>query len=628
MTGGTRKPGYTIQVVGLNSNVRKTDLQSAFGDYGQIVRIDMVGAKAYLEFDDNRDAKDAIEAWNGKSWKGCSLRVEMKQSGPDPMAQRIARQQKLASQFQVEEFEDSTLSAHPASSWQSRQPEAPPLVAPPQPKPQQKQTTSSALLQTKSTSDKAGMPDRKRSRSRKRRPSSSRSGSASPTQEKAPKKKKKKEANIQKPGKPNIQQPVKGGASTASKDPKAAMAQPKKKKKTQPVEVPPPVQMEAPISSSDPAVYEPVEEEQAVARPKMLMKVNWGDKVQEWIAKKNKEKDDEPPLPPLPMPGDSIFGGAVPPAFDVQQGFAFNEMQNPNPVIYDSYMTEPVQTGPSAVAQQLAEKAEETAKKFESNAVQEMLDRALQAKMATAAAALVAPTTKGAKANGEVAAPEPTILRTQSPVKKPEPILWKKRKTRGRRGCDLRSRSGSGGYDPERARRHSRSDSREGSRPRSDGRGESSRSGSARRPSTKARASLPFEPKGASLPFGAGASLPFEPITAATRVPQAVPGISAFPNVPKAVPPPGPQFGTGAASARAAATPVVGPPGLPVPAQFDMTALMGVSYAGLGLQGGGVIMGHGGAVNVASGEWLCPRCRWRNFPTRKVCVQCKLGRPF
>merc|ERR1711920_1213685 len=38
----------------------------------------------------------------------------------------------------------------------------------------------------------------------------------------------------------------------------------------------------------------------------------------------------------------------------------------------------------------------------------------------------------------------------------------------------------------------------------------------------------------------------------------------------------------------------------------------------------GSVFGHGGVVNHASGEWLCPRCKWRNFNTRKQCVQCKL----
>ena len=45
-SGCTRKPGYTIQVTGLSPSVRKTDLQGALGEYGQISRIDMAGAKA------------------------------------------------------------------------------------------------------------------------------------------------------------------------------------------------------------------------------------------------------------------------------------------------------------------------------------------------------------------------------------------------------------------------------------------------------------------------------------------------------------------------------------------------------------------------------------------------------
>merc|ERR1719174_2263318 len=89
MTGGTRKPGYTIQVTGLSTSIRKTDLQGAFGEYGQISRIDLAGTKAYLQYDEKVDALDAIKAWDGKKFQGCSLRCEMKASGT-PHAARIA----------------------------------------------------------------------------------------------------------------------------------------------------------------------------------------------------------------------------------------------------------------------------------------------------------------------------------------------------------------------------------------------------------------------------------------------------------------------------------------------------------------------------------------------------------
>eukprot|EP00747_Dinoflagellata_sp_TGD_P223348 gnl/TRDRNA2_/TRDRNA2_94932_c0_seq1.p1 gnl/TRDRNA2_/TRDRNA2_94932_c0~~gnl/TRDRNA2_/TRDRNA2_94932_c0_seq1.p1 ORF type:complete len:161 (+),score=19.69 gnl/TRDRNA2_/TRDRNA2_94932_c0_seq1:47-529(+) len=68
----------TIMVSGLSSNVRKTDLQGKFGEFGQIVRLDLDGAKAYLEFEDLRDAEDAVKALDGKTVKDSRMKVEMK----------------------------------------------------------------------------------------------------------------------------------------------------------------------------------------------------------------------------------------------------------------------------------------------------------------------------------------------------------------------------------------------------------------------------------------------------------------------------------------------------------------------------------------------------------------------
>ena len=50
--------GTTLLVSGFDGCVKKTDFQGAFGDFGQILRIDLEVGRAFLEFDDERDASD------------------------------------------------------------------------------------------------------------------------------------------------------------------------------------------------------------------------------------------------------------------------------------------------------------------------------------------------------------------------------------------------------------------------------------------------------------------------------------------------------------------------------------------------------------------------------------------
>mmetsp|Transcript_44917 Transcript_44917/g.106630 ORF Transcript_44917/g.106630 Transcript_44917/m.106630 type:complete len:272 (+) Transcript_44917:61-876(+) len=45
---------------------RKTKLQEAFGDYGDILRIDVAEGAAFIEYEDKRDAEDAAANMNGK----------------------------------------------------------------------------------------------------------------------------------------------------------------------------------------------------------------------------------------------------------------------------------------------------------------------------------------------------------------------------------------------------------------------------------------------------------------------------------------------------------------------------------------------------------------------------------
>mmetsp|Transcript_36969 Transcript_36969/g.81181 ORF Transcript_36969/g.81181 Transcript_36969/m.81181 type:complete len:186 (+) Transcript_36969:57-614(+) len=69
------KTGTTVLVSGLAPGVKKTDLQAAFGDFGQILRVDLDIGKAFLEFEDARDAEDAIKEMDGHKLKDRRIRL-------------------------------------------------------------------------------------------------------------------------------------------------------------------------------------------------------------------------------------------------------------------------------------------------------------------------------------------------------------------------------------------------------------------------------------------------------------------------------------------------------------------------------------------------------------------------
>eukprot|EP00747_Dinoflagellata_sp_TGD_P179127 gnl/TRDRNA2_/TRDRNA2_29385_c0_seq1.p1 gnl/TRDRNA2_/TRDRNA2_29385_c0~~gnl/TRDRNA2_/TRDRNA2_29385_c0_seq1.p1 ORF type:complete len:176 (-),score=30.85 gnl/TRDRNA2_/TRDRNA2_29385_c0_seq1:98-601(-) len=106
------KIGTTILVTGLDNNIRKTDLQGAFGEYGQIIRLDVTGVKAYLEYDESRDAKDAVAMMDGQTIKGCRLRVELKTQSETPAA-RQERQGRQALAARVQEDKTSEAPSNP-----------------------------------------------------------------------------------------------------------------------------------------------------------------------------------------------------------------------------------------------------------------------------------------------------------------------------------------------------------------------------------------------------------------------------------------------------------------------------------------------------------------------------------
>ncbi len=57
--------------------VRERDLEDLFGKYGRIARLDMKVGFAFVEYDDKRDAEDAIKELDGYEFMGSRLYVDM-----------------------------------------------------------------------------------------------------------------------------------------------------------------------------------------------------------------------------------------------------------------------------------------------------------------------------------------------------------------------------------------------------------------------------------------------------------------------------------------------------------------------------------------------------------------------
>lgn len=74
-----------VYVGNLPPDIRGKDLEDVFYKYGKIVYIDLKNRRgppfAFIEFEDPRDAADAIEARDGYNYDGYRLRVEFPRSG-------------------------------------------------------------------------------------------------------------------------------------------------------------------------------------------------------------------------------------------------------------------------------------------------------------------------------------------------------------------------------------------------------------------------------------------------------------------------------------------------------------------------------------------------------------------
>mmetsp|Transcript_2428 Transcript_2428/g.7779 ORF Transcript_2428/g.7779 Transcript_2428/m.7779 type:complete len:190 (-) Transcript_2428:114-683(-) len=87
-TGGwVYQLGYRICVSGLGQGATKTAMQSAFGDFGHIIKIETpAGARgvAYISFQDKRDAQDAVKSMDGEAIQGHRVRVTLADDKPPP----------------------------------------------------------------------------------------------------------------------------------------------------------------------------------------------------------------------------------------------------------------------------------------------------------------------------------------------------------------------------------------------------------------------------------------------------------------------------------------------------------------------------------------------------------------
>ncbi|VDK57765.1 unnamed protein product, partial [Anisakis simplex] len=70
-----------VYVGNLPSNIKQRDLEDLFDKYGRICFIDVKYSRgapfAFLEFEDPRDAEDAIRGRDGYDLDGCRIRVEL-----------------------------------------------------------------------------------------------------------------------------------------------------------------------------------------------------------------------------------------------------------------------------------------------------------------------------------------------------------------------------------------------------------------------------------------------------------------------------------------------------------------------------------------------------------------------
>jgi len=118
--------GRRLFVSGVASEVKKTDLQREFGEFGHVTDIELpLTAKgvAFVEFDNARDAADALEEVTGRKLKGMVLKVKMadiQKTTPGPAAAALA-QDRLTGMVRPDGLHDRTGPAVVQTANQERE---------------------------------------------------------------------------------------------------------------------------------------------------------------------------------------------------------------------------------------------------------------------------------------------------------------------------------------------------------------------------------------------------------------------------------------------------------------------------------------------------------------------------
>lgn len=87
------KPQCTVAVTGVTERTKKTALQEAFGEFGRIIRIEVPDGKtlAFVEYEERRDASDAIKTMNGKMVEGRRIGVRLVEDLPPKIDRNAPR---------------------------------------------------------------------------------------------------------------------------------------------------------------------------------------------------------------------------------------------------------------------------------------------------------------------------------------------------------------------------------------------------------------------------------------------------------------------------------------------------------------------------------------------------------
>jgi len=72
-----------IYIGKLSQRTRERDIEDTFSKYGKINAVDLKRGYAFVEYDDERDADDAIRAMDGNELDGARIVVEASHGGRD-----------------------------------------------------------------------------------------------------------------------------------------------------------------------------------------------------------------------------------------------------------------------------------------------------------------------------------------------------------------------------------------------------------------------------------------------------------------------------------------------------------------------------------------------------------------